>query len=110
MTDFYKEILALSYFREKKSEYIISDLIEILGYNRNQMDELLESLFKKEYLCYNENLISVTSKGMTFLISQNSNEMSAEDDHFSMIKICPESALPIDAPYVPKKFTKKYDG
>lgn len=110
MTDFYKEILALSYFREKKSEYIISDLIEILGYNRDQIDELIGRLFTKEYLCYNDNMISITSKGMAFLISQNSDEMSARDDQFFMIKISPESALSLDAPYVPKRFTKKYDG
>ncbi len=110
MTDFYEEVLALSYFKEKKSQYIISELMEILGYNRNQIDELIERLFAKEYLCYIENLISITSKGVTFLISKNSDEMSASDDQFLMIKISPESALSIDAPYVPEKFTKKYDG
>ena len=110
MTEFYKEILALSYFREKESEYIISELIEILGYNRNQIDELISCLFTKEYLCYKDNMISVTSKGKTFLISQNSDEMSSSDNQFLMIKISPESALPIDAPYVPDSFTKKYDG
>ena len=56
MIDYYEEVLALSYFREKKSEYIISDLIEILGYNRDQMDELIWRLFAKEYLCYNDNM------------------------------------------------------
>ena len=110
MIDFYEEVLALSYFREKKSEYIISDLIEILGYNRNQIDELIWRLFTKEYLCYNDNMLSITNKGMTFLISQNSDEMSARDDYFLMVKISPESALPIEAPYVPERFTKKYDG
>lgn len=110
MIDYYEEVLALSYFREKKSEYIISELIEILGYNRDQIDELIRRLFTKEYLCYNDNMISITNKGMTFLISRNSDEMSARDDQFLMIKISPEAALPIDAPYVPEKFTKKYDG
>ena len=110
MIDYYEEVLALSYFREKKSEYIISELIEILGYNRDQIDELIRRLFTKEYLCYNDNMISITNKGMTFLISRNSDEMSARDDQFLMIKISPESALPIDAPYVPERFTKKYDG
>ncbi len=110
MTDFYKEILALSYFREKKSEYTLSELKEILGYNENQMDELIGSLFTKEYLCYDDNMISVTIKGMIYLISQNSDEMNVRDNQFLMIKISPESALPIDAPYVPKRFTKKYNG
>ena len=67
MTEFYKEILALSYFREKESEYIISELIEILGYNRNQIDELKNTLINKYSKHINRELLNKYLKMLLLL-------------------------------------------
>lgn len=106
----YNIVLALSYFKEKQNKYIISELMEILGYTQIQMDELLQKLFDEEYICYNEDLIVVTDKGITFLIANDCDDMGTNDKQYNMVRINPEEAMSFEEIYVPEKFNKKYSG
>lgn len=102
--------LALTYFKEKREKYSISELMEMLGYNLNQIDELIYNLMHNEYLCYIDNLLSITKKGLTFLISNDNEDICLQADDYVIPHIDPQKALPIDTPYVPDKFVKKYKG
>ena len=104
----YSTVLALSYFKEKGNKYVISELMEILGYTRTQIDDLMNELFAKDYIGYDDDMIHVSKKGMTFLIGNNYDDLSLNDQQFRMIKIDPNSAVSFDYPYVPEKFTKKF--
>ena len=101
-------MLALSYFKEKGNRYVISELMELLGYTRNQIDDLMDELFAKDYIGYDDDMIHVSKKGMTFLIGNNYDDLNLNDQQFKMVKIDPNSAVSFDDPYVPKKFTKKF--
>lgn len=104
----YSKVLALSYFKEKGNQYVISELMEILGYTRTQIDNLMDELFAKDYIGYNDDMICVSKKGMTFLIGNNYDDLNLNDQQFKMVKIDPNSAVSFDYPYVPEKFTKKF--
>lgn len=102
--------LALSYFKEKKEKYSFNELMELLGYTNKQLEELISNLISSKLVAYVNNLIQITPKGMTCLIANNQNEINIQDREYQIIHINPESALPLESPYVPKKFTKKYNG
>lgn len=106
----YQIILALCYFKEKKTGYVLSELMEILGYTHKQLNDLIEELFSKGYICYIEDLISITNQGLTFLITNDCDDMSANVPSVEMVKIDPSQAIGLDYPYVPKKFDEKYKG
>lgn len=106
----YVSLLALAYFKEKGREYLFSELMELLGHNRAQFSELMNTLFEKEYLTYDENMVSITGKGLTFLISRDQSDMVLHSESTMSLHIKPESSMPLDAPYVPERFTKKYSG
>lgn len=103
-------MLALSYFKEKQNKYIVSELMEILGYTQKQMDELLQKLFDEEYICYNEDMIAVAEKGITLLIANDCDDMGTNDMQFNMVKINPEKAMSFEEIYLPERFNKKYSG
>ncbi len=104
----YVSLLALAYFKEKGREYLFSELMELLGYNRAQFSELLDTLFGKEYLTYDDNMVSITGKGLTFLISRDQSDMVLHSESTMLLHIKPEMSVPLDAPYVPHRFTKKF--
>lgn len=106
----YSFLLALAYFKEKQQAYIISELMEMLGYNRTQVSELVSELIEKGYIVYVDNLISISGKGVTFLVSHNQAEMVLQTDEIRPSRIKPETAISLEAPYVPIEFTKKYSG
>ncbi len=101
--------LALSYFKEKKSNYVLSELKEMLGYGSTAFEELIFKLIFEEYIAYKDDLLCVTSKGIQFLIANDQIDSVLESEELLMKHIKPENALPIDFPYVPSKFTKKYN-
>ncbi len=106
----YGLILALTYFKEKNDEYILSELSGILGYTHTQIDKLIDELISMGYVAYIDELIRITPKGITFLIANEMENLSLLDDDFKLIHIRPEDAVNIEEPYVPKDFAKKYDG
>lgn len=106
----YGLILALTYFKEKNDEYIISELAGILGYTHTQIDKLIEELISMGYVAYIDELIHITPKGITFLIANEMENLRLLDDDFKLIHIRPEDAVDIEEPYVPTGFAKKYDG
>ena len=106
----YATILALAYFKEHQEHYLLSELMEILGFNRRQTDALICDLLDKNFISYIDGMIKLTEKGLTFMIANNHDESGVADDNFIMAKIDPPRAVSIDTPYVPKGFTKKYDG
>ncbi len=106
----YISLLALAYFKEKGRKYLFSELMELLGFNRAQFSELMDLLIEKEYVKYEDNLISITGKGLTFLISRDQSDMVLQIENTMLLHIKPETAVPLDAPYVPHRFTKKYSG
>ena len=63
--DQYRILLALSYFKEKKGQYSISELMLILGFNNKQISELIEFLLNNCFLEYNDDfLLVITDKGI----------------------------------------------
>lgn len=101
--------LALSYFKEKKSNYILSELKEMLGYGNAHFEELIFKLISEEYIAYTDDLLCITSKGIKFLIANDQIDNVLESEKLLMKHIKPENALSIDTPYVPTKFEKKYN-
>lgn len=107
--DQYRILLALSYFKEKKGQYSISELMLILGFNNKQISELIEFLLNNSFLEYNDDiLLVITDKGMTYLIANDGAEIELQAVGF-LSHIAPEKAMPIDEPYVPKNFAKKFN-
>lgn len=104
----YSVSLALTYFKEKRSSYVIGELAEILGYNRKQILELVEYLLSQNYINYVNNLLTISSKGIIRLISSNCDSLSFQAESYITPHIDPKNSLPIDAPYVPVGFTKKF--
>ncbi|MGI6028507.1 MAG: hypothetical protein ACOX81_03730 [Candidatus Heteroscillospira sp.] len=102
--------LALSYFREKREKYLISELMEILGYNRNQIDALIMHLMQEEFLRYEDDLLRLSTKGISYLIANDQAGVSIKVDEINRPHINPQNVLALDAPYVPVGFTKKYKG
>ena len=102
--------LALSYFREKREKYLISELMEILGYNRNQIDALIMHLIQEEFLRYEDDLLCLSTKGISYLIANDQAGVSVKVEEINKPHINPQNVLALDAPYVPVGFTKKYKG
>ena len=106
--DQYRILLALSYFKEKNGQYSISELMLILGFNNKQISDLIELLLNSKYLEYNNDcLLTITSRGIAYLIANDGSEIEFNAVRF-LSHIAPEKALPIDEPYVPKNFAKKF--
>lgn len=106
----YITCLVLAYFKEKKANYSISELSELLGYDNARVEDLLYRMIANGLLHYVDNLLVVSQKGLTFLISRNYEDVNMQCEEYVMPHICPDKALTQDAPYVPKGFSKKYKG
>lgn len=102
--------LTLSYFREKREKYLISELMEILGYSRQQIDALIVRLMQDELLQYEDDLLCLSVKAVSYLIANDQAGFSTHIEEINTPNINPQSALALDAPYVPVEFTKKYRG
>lgn len=103
----YRIPLALTYFKERREQYIIGELAESLGYNSKQINELIKHLIEQGYIDYTDNLLAITSKGIAFLISNDQDAICLQAENIATPYIDPQKALPIDAPYVPVRFSKK---
>ena len=103
----YIELLALSYFRKKQNNYEIHELMQILGFGQQQIDELIQKLITKNFIEYNMNLLQVTEKGLNYLLTLNCNNCDLNEDSYELFKLDKENVLSISNPYVPEKFLKK---
>lgn len=103
----YTILLALAYFREKKQEYSIGELMEILGLDSVQINKLIESLLEAEYIEYYNSLLQISKKGLTRLISENQDALVLSSKNLKLNHIKPENAVPKDMPFVPKGFNQK---
>lgn len=103
----FHHLLVLAYFKEKKTQYSIAELTELLGASIDHVEELLTELMSTGYLAYNEGLLQVTEKGFTKLIAEDRGEMVVRSDSKELTSISPETALPFDEIYVPSDFDVK---
>lgn len=106
----YITLIALSYFKDAKGRYTINELTEKLGYTNIRIEELIFHLLSEGYIEYINNLLHITKKGLTFLISNEMEDFSFSTENINLIHINPNNVLNITEPYVPKDFAKKYDG
>lgn len=67
--DEYIELLILSYFREYKEEYSLTDLKENLGVSFSMLDEFLGQLITEKKLIYSDNMLQLTEKGLIVLLT-----------------------------------------
>lgn len=107
--DPYRVSLALTYFHAKQDKYSLCELSELLGATSRQFGELLQELQEKEYIMYQDDLLTVTPRGNTYLIGSNQLDAQILNDDIVMPHIHKDQAFPIDAPYVPKRFFNKTD-
>lgn len=106
----YTLMIALAYFKERDREYVLSELKEMLGFTSSQLDSLINVLITRGYIEYRDVLMRITPKGITYLIANERENLSVSAENFTMIHINPQNAMPLNEPYVPKEFSKKYDG
>ena len=105
----YRVSLVLSYFYTRQEKYDLSELRELLGYTKKQLELLLLKLQEKEYIAYLNNMLTITVLGRSYLIANNQLEANLLDSEIEMPHIHKEQAVPIDQPYVPHGFFKKTD-
>ena len=104
----YVVCLSLAYFLQKGEDYVISELMELLGYSRIQISELISWIVENDYIAYDNDLLRVTRKGFRFLISRDKTEIIIRKKTMGPLYIKEGTAQPLDVPYVPENFTKKY--
>lgn len=107
--DNYVVLLALTYFKEKGENYLISELMQVIGYNLTQTEDLISALLEKGYIEYQQDLLNLTGKGLAKLISKNQDEMVLCADKICLKYIQPEKAVSYEVPYVPINFQTKID-
>jgi len=103
----YAVLLALSYFKQYKETYILTDLAEILGYNLTRLDLLIDELLNNEMLLFNGYLLEISNKGIMLLFNNDMNNYDYEDERIIYNTIDPTKAWNIHKPYVPHSFMKK---
>lgn len=108
MNDF-KNMLVLSYFFQYKRNYLLSQLQTILGLTIDQFEERISSLIELNYLEYKNNLLSITAKGVQFVLSKNIDSFPFDINHTQIKNSVKsyETLSPNDL-YIPKNFMKKY--
>lgn len=103
----YIRYLVLSYFQTQDGDYDFNDLAKLIGFTQLQLDKLIADLQKNKFIKYINYEIKITDEGLRHLIMQNQINSSIEDEEYMLTNINKNLAMPFDAPYVPKKFTKK---
>ena len=110
MGNTYIELLALVYFKNKGTEYDLSELRYILGLTQLQLDELISILFEKNYLEYSNYVMCLSEKGLSLLKQEQALNHKYKSDEKQLLVIHKEKAISLDTIYVPKDFIKKYSG
>lgn len=102
----FKNLLILSYFFQYKECYVLSKLQQILGLSNIQLENRITDLMNNNFLSYQDNLLSVTSKGAQVVLSKDMDSFPFEISVPSLGQ--PSERLSIDDIYIPKRFLKKY--
>ena len=106
--DNYVSRLILAYLFNIGSEYEVGELMQLSGKNSKELTVIINYLLDNEYIAYCEYELTVTQKGISYLISNDSLNDVFLNDCPVLRNIDPQSALSINEPYVPKKFNRKY--
>lgn len=106
MNDF-KNMLILSYFFQYKNDYLLSKLQVILGLTTLQLENRILELIDCKMLEYNNNLLSITTKGIQKVVSNNFDSFPFEINN-ELISLDVGKAIKIDDIYIPNNFLKKY--
>ena len=104
----YRILLALQYFKEYRESYSISSLMQKLGLTLKQVDSLIDQMIDKKLLKYEDYLLIITEKGRRIIIANNMQYYKIDNNHQNN-KIFIDKALSLDSPYVPNRFSKKYN-
>ncbi|MCU6793730.1 hypothetical protein OB236_16620 [Paenibacillus sp. WQ 127069] len=106
--DFRHELI-LIYFASVEDDFLLSDLVELLGIDYGILDEMLQTLINESYLVYDEyNLFVLSEHAQLLLRSKNLHNINLfELQQKSPIKYV-DNPLPINGLYVPKHFDKKF--
>lgn len=103
----YATLLALSFFKQYKDSYILSELMKILGADAEQLDSLIFELIDSGYIEYQNYMLTITEKGNAELVASNMNQYNDQDIDFIKLHVNQSAVWPIDKPYVPDKFMTK---
>lgn len=105
----FKSMLVLSYFFQYKSRYLLSELQELLGFTSMQLESKIFKLMEDDYLKYEENLLSITRKGLQIVLSRNLDSFPfqiVDDAEVATVSI--GKAIELKQIYIPKNFNTKY--
>ena len=83
-------------------------MMELLGLTQAQVDNLISQLLQNGFISYDDSLLKITPKGMTYLIANNCGTIEVKSKTVPLCHISVEHAKPLDEPYVPKNFLEKY--
>ena len=85
MDDFVK-MLILAYLKEKKANYSLIELHELLGVSMSKLDDYLDELFDSKLVMYNEKtLLSLSFEGRILLLN-NKMEKGLNQDGINISK------------------------
>lgn len=105
--DNYRKQLALLYFKTSGNEYDLSELMQLLGLLQKQLDLILLELKNDGFICIDNYEIKITEKGNSHLSSNNITCNADSGIQYSFKNIVVKDLMPLNEPYVPKKFLTK---
>ncbi|OQB13598.1 MAG: hypothetical protein BWY15_01673 [Firmicutes bacterium ADurb.Bin193] len=103
----YQKQLALLYFKTSGNEYDLLELMQLLGLRQNQLDLILSELKKDGFICISNYEITITEKGILHLAANNVSSNADDGIQYPLKNIVSENLMPLNEPYVPKKFLTK---
>lgn len=104
----YTVSLFLLYIKDMGNDYDLSEVKQILGITQHQLEYIMKDLIKQELIEYVNFTLKITHKGLRYLISKNNINFHIQDDEY-ITNIKRHEVLPVDAPYIPKNFDRKYN-
>lgn len=107
----YKNLLILLYFAQVQDNYDYTELRQIMGMTKYQLEERLIYLKEEGLLYYNNFLLEITKEGLTklnsnYILLNNDNSVFSEDD-YNYAHIDKSKAISISDIYIPKNFQEK---
>jgi hypothetical protein len=109
----YRDILIIFYFNSVKSNYIYSDLVELLGLTYSLVSEKVDTLIEEAYLFLDEDkLIQISEKGLVILREKKFSNIHIFDlyDDKGLANDKISKCLDVNEIFIPKNFDKKFKG
>lgn len=106
----FKDKLILMYLNSKKN-YLINDMMVMLGITYSQLYDRLEVLVNTGYLCYYDDVIlQITDKGLELLKTESLNNIDISETYSNDYLSNKNTKQPmgIGDIYIPKNFDKKF--